>query len=316
MKIQSLNLYTASAYNRSLNQQNNKPVSNPIAKNEIGSFPSYYCPNINFGTRFGDIDFEFDFYNCANNIINHHLGKMELTKDLNEAEQKDFRKNLFSGDKPNLLQFFNDKKPSVLLSSDFPYFENNDKYDFVRRTLTSTIKDNKTTQFHNTFIINKELTKETIKENQELYTKRMGLNNDASVDDIYEKLVGEDSPLKKQDGYDDIIGVTLGFSPINCVIFQLERNLPDRLDLRRRPHIQSEILKRELYSEDSVYRNFNFPFLTKVENALDDLKRPHGRKIDLSNVGYMSIEFVPDQKHTQKIIRNSEEILEKNRKYL
>ena len=169
MKVQELNLYTTSTYNRSLNQQNNKPVSNPITKNEIGSFPSYYCPNINFGTRFGDIDFGFDFYNCANNIINHHLDKMELTKDLNEAEQKDFRKNLFSGDKPNLLQFFNDKKPSVLLSSDFPYFKNNDKYDFVRRTLTSTIKDNKTTQFHNTFIINKELAKETIKENQEFY---------------------------------------------------------------------------------------------------------------------------------------------------
>ena len=53
----------------------------------------------------------------------------------------------------------------------------------------------------------------------------MGLDEKASIDDIYEKLVGEDSPLKKQDGYDDLIGVTLGFSPINCILFQLERNI-------------------------------------------------------------------------------------------
>ena len=316
MKLQSLNLSQISTYNTSLPQQRNKAISNVPTKNKIGAFPSYYCPNINFGSRFGEIDFSFDFYNCGSNIINYHLDKMELTKNLNKAEQEDFRKNLFSSDKPNLLQFFNDKKPSVLLSSDFPYFQNNDKYNFVRRTINSKIKDNKIVQHQNTFILNKELTKQTIEENKELYTKRMGLKKDASVEDIYEKLVGEDSPLKQQNGYDDIVGITLGFSPINCVLFQLERNIPNRIDSRKNRYVHSEILKRELYSSDCVYSNFSDKFFSKVENALDDLKRYRGRHIDLGDVGYMCIQFVPDEQHTQKVIRNSEEILEKNKKYL
>ena len=310
MKLQALNLSQISTYNTSPKQQNNNVVSNSPTQNRIGAFPSYYCPNINFGSRFGEIDFSFDFFGKAKDIIDNHLDKMELTKDLNKSEQNDFRKNLFTSDKPTLLQFFYDKKPSILLSGEYPYFQNTEKYDFVRKNLVSKIKG-KNFVFPNVFVINKELTKKTIEENKELYTKRMKMDNNASIDDIYEKLVGEDSPLKQQDGYDDIVGVTLGFSPINSVLFQLERNVYDHLETRKRPYLQSEIFKRELYSEDCVYRNFSYGFISNVEDAIDSIKRPQGRHVDLSDAGYSFIQFVPDEKHTQKVIKDSEEILNK-----
>ena len=139
------------------NARNNKscPIINN-AQSKIGAFPNYYCPNIAFnGSKFGSVDFDYDFYKVSDNIIKNHLDKMELTKGLSEDEHDDFRSNLFSCDKMTLMHFMFDKKPSILLNGEFPYFENNDKYNFVRRTLDIPLKDNKSYRTNNIFILNK-----------------------------------------------------------------------------------------------------------------------------------------------------------------
>ena len=309
MKLQPQIVFNNIEYNNRFRPQKHQINSLKEFSNDIGTFPCYYCPNIHFGSKFGEIDFEYDFYAKANDIIKNQLDEMELTKDLSEIEQEDFRKNLFACDKPTMLQFFCDKKPSVLLTGDFPYFENNEKYDFVRRTITASLKNNRVKELNNTFVINKELTKKTIEDNKELYTKRLGFEDESSVEDIYNTLVGESSPLKKQEGYDDIIGVTLGFSPINSILFQLEKRIPNYLDVRRQSYLHSEMLKKELYSRDSVYNNFSLDFISKISDAIDDIKRPQSRRRDLTPTGYSYIQFVSDDKHTTKIIRDSENIL-------
>ncbi len=309
MKIQSLNFNQNSIHNTNPQNQKNMALYNAPIKNKLGAFPSYYCPNINFGNKLDPSDFIYDFYIKAKDTAENHLDKMELTKNLSEEEQEDFRNNLSTDDKCSLLQFFYDKKPSVLLAGDFPYFKNNEKYDFVRRTITPKDRNNSTVEHQNIFIINKELTKNVIKENKELYTKRMNLNDDTSIDNIYKELVSTDSPLKKQYGYDDIIGITLGFSPVNSSLFQLERNVYDHLELRKHPYAQSEIFKQEFHSDDCVYKNFSNKFKSNVEDAIDSLKRPQPRRVDMSKLGYSVIQFVTDEKHTQKILNDTKDIL-------
>ena len=310
MRLQTTNFTPNNTYYSCNKQENNKTNELPTLTKNLGAFPSYYCPNINFGSKFGEIDFEFDFYATANNIINNHLDKMELTKNLTPKEREDFAKNLIPCDKPTLLQFLFDNKPSILLTGDLPYFENNDKYDFVRRTILSKGANNKTIKFNNTFIINKELTKQKISENKDFYSKRMELGKDTSVDKIYQKLISEDSPLKKQTGYDDIIGITLGFPPMDSILFQLEKGIPNYLQIRNRPYAQANFLQRELYSGDSVYKNFSQEFFTNVDAAIESIKRPQYRQKDLTPIGYIFTPFVPDEDYTKRIIKSSEKVLE------
>lgn len=310
MRLQTTNFTPNNTYYSCNKQENSKTNELPTLTKNLGAFPSYYCPNINFGSKFGEIDFEYDFYASANNIINNHLDKIELTKGLNKSEQEDFRSRLNPCDKPILLQFFFDNKPSILLTGDLPYFENNDKYDFVRRTLVTKRADGKTIRIPNTFIINKELTKQTIAENKELYTKRMGFKDGTNIDTIYKKLVGEDSPLKEINGSDDIIGLTLGFPKIDSILFQLEKGIPNYLQIRNRPYAQANFLQRELYSGDSVYKDFSQEFLTNVDAAIESIKRPQYRQKDLTPIGYIFTPFVPDEDYTKRIIKSSEKVLE------
>ncbi len=292
--------------------RNNKPsaVQNTV-QSSIGTFPSYYCPNIAFnGAKFGSIDFEYDFFNLSNKIINNHLDEMELTKGLTEDEQEDFRTNLFSCDKPTLLNFFMDTKPAILLTGEHPYFENNDKYDFVPRILQSPT-DTSVVHTPNIFILNKELTKQTIEDNKELYTKRMGFEDDASTDEIYEKLIGEDSPLKEQNGYDDIIGITLGFSPINSILFQLEENIPNKCETRKRSSLHANLLDKEFNSETSPYKEFSDEFKQNVQSKIDFIKTKGFWKPNLYPIGYSYIHLAPDEEFTNRLINESESNYEK-----
>lgn len=316
MKLEKINQPINNTYFSCLKEQNSKRTSNQSLTNQISTFPSYYCPNINFGSKFGEIDFEFDFYNCANNIIKNHLDKMELTKDLDKEQQEDFRNKLTPCDKPTLLQFLFDNKPSILLTNDCTYFKNNDKYNFVRRTLTSTRKDGKTIEFPNTFIINKELTKQTIAENKIFYTKRMNLKEDTSIDEIYNKLVGEDSPLKRIHGADDIIGMTLGFPKMDSILYQLEKGIPNYLSIRNRPYAQSKFLYQELYSGNNVYKDFPPQFLSSVESAIESIKHPESRQVNLTPIGYVYTPFVINENYTKRIIKTSEAVLEKAQTFI
>lgn len=280
-------------------------------QSKIGEFPSYYCPNISFGHSISEsIDFENDFYNTSNDIINNHLDKMELTKDLTKSQQQSFKKNLFSTDKPTLLNFFMDTKPSVLLAGKFPYFKNNDKYSFVRRTLKTPTRTS-IVESPNIFILNNKLTKQTIDENKELYTKRMDLEPDTPTDEIYENLIGENSPLKQQHGYDDIIGITLGFSPINSILFQLEQNLPEKGSTRRSPILHANLVDKEFNSENSPYKDFSEDFKSNVQSSIDFIKKNSFKKEDLYPIGYSYIQLAPDEKFTQKLINNAQSNLKK-----
>lgn len=310
MNISSVSFTPSITNSQHLQAHSNKAVEKPQIKN-LGVFPSYYCSNISFnGSKFSSIDFEFDFYNASKEIIDNHLDKMELTKGLSEDEQDDFRSNLFSNDKTTLMHFMFDKKPSILLNGEYPYFENNDKYSFVRRTLDIPLTNNKSYLSSNIFMINNELAKQTIEENKELYTKRMGLDENSSTEEVFEELIGDNSPLRHKKGYDDIIGITLGFSPINSILFQVEQDVPDNIELRRRPSMYKKKMNESFNSESSPYKDFSEGFKSNVQSKIDKLDK-YFRKSDLAPIGYAYIHIAPDEQHTQKIIKDAEDILDK-----
>lgn len=292
-----------------LNRNNN--VKQSKNRTNIGIFPNYYCPNISFGRSIiDDADFQYDYYKAANDLIENKLDKLELTKDLSSEEQDDFKNNLFATDKLTLVPFIMDTKPSILLTGEFPYFQNSDKYDFVSRILNSKTKKSIVTT-PNKFILNKELTKKTIDENKEIYTKRMNLDDNSSVDTIYKKLVGENSPLKEQYGFDDIIGITLGFSPINSVLFQLEDYIPDKIFSRRNPINHAQQLDEVFNSETSPYNNFSDEFKEKVQESIDFIKNRSFRKEDFTPIGYSYIQLAPDEDFSNKLIKDAQINLDK-----
>lgn len=310
MNVPAINFTPTIAVSKSFQSPVSKSAEQPQV-NKLGAYPSYYCPNISFGgSKFGTIDFDYDFYDTVNDIINNHLDKMELTKGLSKDEQKNFRNTLLSSDKTTLAHFMFDKKPSVLLNGECPYFKNNDQYSFVRRTIEIPLKNHKTYIANNIFIINKELTKQTIDENKELYTKRMKLDADTPTEEIYEELIGENSPLKYQEGYDDIIGVTLGFSPINSVLFQVEQDIPNKLELRKQPRRYAKELDKSFNSANSPYKDFSDEFKTNIQTSIDYIKNHSFRKPDLGPIGYAYIHIAPDKNHTQKIIKDAESIID------
>jgi hypothetical protein len=235
---------------------------------------------------------------------------MDLTKNLSKAEQEELRKNIIPNDKPTLLNFMFDAKPSILLSGEHPYFRSDDKYDVVRREGNVKAPNEKPVKLVNTFILNKELVKNTISENKELYTRRMNMHNESSVDDVYKKLIGDNSPLKKMHGYDDIIGVTLGFSPINSMLFQLEQDIPNHVEMRMKPDLYFRELYNKLNDKESPYATFSKSTKTNMENFIKSPRQNQAKKPDLSTIGYSYIQIVADKKHSDKIIEKAEKVLE------
>lgn len=306
------NLYFNILPNKVSLKPNDSKMTHAQNMTTLGDFPKSYCPNISFGSiSCNDIDFEYDFFKVADDIINNHLDKMELTKDLSDSQQIQFRKNLFSCDKPTLLNFMFDAKPSILLSGKYPFFENNDKYDFVSRNLRSPLKNDKVYLSSNLFILNKELSKQVIDENKELYSKRMGMPDTVSTDEIYKKLTGKDSPLKKQKGYDDLIGVTLGYSPKNAVLFQLEQEIPDKYEARKRPIYYANMLDKIFNSEQSPYKDFSNEFKTDIQSSINYVKKNGFSNTNLNAIGYSYIQIAPDYNHTEKLLENANTVYSK-----
>ena len=128
--------------------------------------------------------FETNYQNMVDTILNEHLDKLELTQNLTEDEQGKFLKNI-DGDRNTFVTFALDGKPSVVLCGQNTFLKPTDKYDIVKRELEIPLKS-KSVKIDNTFILNKELVKQTIEENKDLFIIRMGLKPESDTDKIYE----------------------------------------------------------------------------------------------------------------------------------
>lgn len=136
------------------------------------------------------------------------------------------------------------------------------------------------------FLINKKMVKNLIEEHTELYQKRLGLDENASFDDIYKALIADFSggkPLKQ-----DLLGVTLGYGKENSMIFALEGYIPG-FDPSMRGDLNTfkQRLKEALYSENSPYKDFSDDFKAGLADEIDVMKRVSNPLLP----GYYSIDY-------------------------
>ncbi len=249
--------------------------------------------------------FGVNYEKNVNQIINNHLDKIELTKNLTDEQKKEFINNI-KGDESSFVTFALNGKPSLLINGKNQFIKPDKNYDILRRTLIVPIKD-KEVKFDNTIILNKKLTKETIKDNRDFYINKMNLNKDATIDEIYNELIGHNSPLKENKEH-DLIGITLGYSPINCIIYHLDQNIPQNIELRKNLDTYKKTLINTLLKPDSPYKNFDNDFKKEVAKQIRNIgnkenqEKTFNTKWDKYGFSYRNI--VPDDKHDQKLIRN------------
>lgn len=245
-------------------------------------------------------NFNTNYHKVINKLLNKHLEKLDLTKNLSKANQQDLLNHL-EGDKASFCAFTLGDKPSILLNGKFEYLKSTEKYDIVRRKIKS-VTPKKTFVFDNTFILDKEKTKNTISENMDFYRQRLDLKKDASTKEIYEVLTGKNSPLLSNDKH-DIIGITLGYSPINSILFHLEQTTPHAPENRNNLNIYKKQLLNQLHSKDSPYHNFNQKFTTAIANSIRNI-HSNTPKSEFTPYGYSYINLLDDDKHNQKIVRS------------
>ena len=243
-----------------------------------------------------------NYKNYVNEVLENNLDKIELTKNLTSPQKQDFLTNI-EPDKASFCSLIFGDKPTFLLCGDLDYLKPTKEYDILKRKIHVSVKDKDLT-FDNTFILNKEKTKQTISDNIEFYKKRLNMKSETSVDEVYETLIGKNSPLLTNDKH-DIIGITLGFSPINSVLFQLEQASPNIVKNRKDLDKYKKLMLNELLSEESPYNDFSQGFKNNVASAIrgiSDKEKPF--RNNFAELGYSSINIVDDDTHNQKIVRS------------
>jgi hypothetical protein len=228
------------------------------------------------------------FNNLICKLGQNNLEGLEFTKNLPLKR----RKELFDGlNAQNAIQDFlwlaTENKSGLLTSTDVVKIVepavNSEKYDVVHDDDGCS------------YIFNKQMVKNIINQNREIYTRKLNLPLNTDVDEIYSRFISSDGPLKIKDGItpgdrvsnvNDIVGLALGYPKYSSIIFQLENksgagqlkefrpvngfNMPEiNVDL----DIYKSTLKNYLYSENSIYKDYSGEFKRDVSNKIDKIEK-------------------------------------------
>ena len=134
-----------------------------------------------------------------------------------------------------------------------------------------------------TFVLNKEKVLEVISRNKDLYTARLGLSNNSSVDDIYNFMLQYKNQVFNctQTGkFNDIVGITLGFPKQSSMMFQLERlcdlsnlkNIKYTDELRKKPSLYKKIMLETLNKNKELYKNLSVDEYNGLVRAIESYR--------------------------------------------
>ena len=234
----------------------------------------------------------------AQAYANNNYANIDIFRNLTDDERKQFVDNILhlgSGrlhDDYDFLFFANGEKPAVLLGglneTPEPYLDKlkSDNIDVFHRVVTLGNGQKR----NNTLLINKQSAKRIIGENKELFQKRLGLSESTTVDEIYEKLLSDDSILKDHEESSDLTGLILGYPKYNTMIFRLDKwisdhNIMTNVEMRRNPDIEKykSALKQALEAEDSPYKNMSAEFKNTLLTKIDEIKEVTPSRILFNN---------------------------------
>lgn len=245
--------------------------------------------------------FENNYISTIDDLMVNHFDKLDIAQNLTPQEREILLKNV--DDKGSFIACMLGYKPSTIIDGKHNFLKQSDKFDYITRTVNVPVND-KIVAFDTTMILNKEKTKDTIAENLDFYVKRMNMKVNSSVDDVYNELTGKNSPLKSNDAH-DIIGITLGYSPINSIIFQLEKNMQGSYNSRNDiPNFKNKLLNT-LMSDNSPYNNFDNKFKSDIATAIRNIAQNDKLfETPYSKFGFCYVNFVPDSLYEQKVIKS------------
>ena len=261
---------------------------------------------------------------------------IDVLSNLTEDERKEFVDNVLhlgSGkvyDDYDFLFFANGEKPAVLLGgmseTPEPCLDKlkSDNIDVFHRVVTFGNGQKR----NNTLLINKQAAKRIIGENKELFQKRLGLSENTTVDEIYEKLLSDDSILKDHEESSDLTGLILGYPKYNTMIFRLDKwivdhNIMTNVEMRRNPDIEKykSALKQALQADDSPYKNMSEEFKNTLLAKINEITElvPSRELFNNDSDGYVFNYTTPEPKELvrieQSMSQTADNITTKN-KYL
>ncbi len=198
---------------------------------------------------------------------------VKILENLTEAERASLVESMHAGDIHTLMLFANGGKPACYLTTSQARHDaiakmKNDDIDIVQ----ADIKDYNGCPVTENYLLNKKDVQEIIKNNKELYAVRLGIDKNSSVDEIYKKLISQDSPLSQSGRCDDILGLTLGYPRYSTMIYQLKEyaNIEPE-EFKTNLEETKEKLKQALYAEDSPYKNMSDKFKQKLAAQIDKI---------------------------------------------
>ncbi len=173
-----------------------------------------------------------NFQNKLDEMLDNDFEGFEIFAPFNEDERIDFIDYLEEGfsDTETFCMFAAGQKPSVLLSGAIEYIELAEKIKDVDKVKSKVIIGDGEESFliNQIFLLNKSMVQEVINDNLELFTVRLGFPEEK----IYEQLISDNGPIASggatmKSSYNDIIGLILGYPKTSCMIYELERRMPN-----------------------------------------------------------------------------------------
>ena len=171
------------------------------------------------------------------------------------------------------------------------------------------------------YLLNKDLVKNKIAENKELFATRLGLSKNTTVDEIYQNILSTNGNFLKSaglalSGLNDLAGIVLGYPRTDSLIFELEMRSPRDI-AQERYHKDLSNYKKKLidilYSENSPYKNMSDEFkadLAEKINSITEIKSSkNALGVDVSEA-YPFVSYVEDPIELQQIRTNLDKAAE------
>ena len=179
--------------------------------------------------------------------------KIKCLEHLNTFEKITLKNTVENGLELDFYQTIFGTKPSCLISGD-------KNLGFLKK-ISLENKELEAINYkrfgnHHAILFNKNLVTEIIESNKDVFTDRLNLPADTPIGNVYKKL----KTALKQNDYDDLLGITLGFPRKESIIYGLEQGVKktkniDTVELRKDVPKFKEAILEFIDSKDCPYKN-------------------------------------------------------------
>lgn len=244
--------------------------------------------------------------------MQNNLEGIDALSNLTAAERKQLVELLALDNPQTLLIFLQGQKPGAILSGNDDLIAllnklKSEDVDIVNTRVNGdfSLQGGNSQYINNAYLINKKQAKDVISDNKELFAKRLGLNENTSVDEIYAKLISKDGPLGKGEHH-DLLGMILGYPKTSTLIFQLESAIPNftpqmRTDISK---FKEDLLK-VLYGENSPYKNMSDEFKANLAEKINSITNVRSAKDVLGGFEEYPFTYYVDEPAEIARIRNN-----------